>query len=127
MPYTTLPIVGAFYRPPAQTLLGVLPVGTDLTLMAEPDNAHDPNAVAVWLASAEIPPDVYDLLEAGLATSGHTLSTILNQEYWHLGYLPKNFAALLKSSGTVTDNEVLFVTFAISNGKPAVRFPSPVL
>ena len=34
----TLPIVGAFYRPPAEAILKVLPVGAKLSLFAEPEN-----------------------------------------------------------------------------------------
>ena len=47
MPMNTFPIVGAYYHPPAKALIDALAVDTPLLLIAEPDNAYDPNAIAV--------------------------------------------------------------------------------
>jgi hypothetical protein len=128
MPYTTMPIVGAFFRPPAKTLLDALAVGTPLTLKAEPTNNFDPNAIAVWLRSADIPEASHDFLEANLPASGHSIEDIMAQEYWHLGYIPKEMAAELKAHYVVLDGQDLPVTFAVNpKGAARIKFPEPVL
>lgn len=128
MPHTTLPIVGAFYRPPAQIILSSIPVGTKLGLLAEPDNEHDPNAIAVWIDPDEISDAARVSIEAALPETGLTWDDILNQGYWHLGYISRNFAAELKATRTVVNEEMFDVEFALSNdGKPRVKFPYPVL
>ena len=50
-----VPLVGAYFRPPAQQLLRHLPSGTELVLEPEPENPHDPNAIAVYTRSSSIP------------------------------------------------------------------------
>lgn len=44
---TTAPIVGMHFRPPAKDVLNLLPGGTELLLLREPDNAHDFSAIKV--------------------------------------------------------------------------------
>ena len=128
MPYSTLPIVGSFYRPPAKILIDALPIGTPLFIMAEPDNQYDPNAVAVWLETRNIPETSYAALEEALPAFGFDLDTVLSQDQWHLGYIPKDFAAQLRASETVMPNTPVDVEFATAaNGSPRVRFPEPVL
>jgi hypothetical protein len=128
MPYSTMPIVGARFRPPAQGLIAALAVGTKLTLWAEPDNAYDPNAVAVWLNSVDIPLRAHAALEEGLPSYGSSLDTVLSTEKWHLGYIPKELALLLKANGVI-ENEVPYeVEFSVATtGSPRVRFPVAVL
>lgn len=41
------PLVGAFHRPPAKTVLEVLPIGTVLMLVPEPENPYDAGAIRV--------------------------------------------------------------------------------
>jgi len=128
MPHYTLPIVGAFYRPPAKIVLDAIPVGTPLFLSAEPDNEHDTNAVAVWIVSECIPASAHPKLEADLPRFGFSLDTFLEQEQWHLGYIPRDFAAGLRSQGIVPTDATVAVQFSVSNeGKPRVRFEEPVL
>ena len=128
MAYATLPIVGAFYRPPAAKLIESLPIGTPLFLMAEPDNQYDANAVAVYLESHNIPEASHSLLEESLPPFGFDLDTVLGQEQWHLGYVPKEFAALLRGRNIIVPNTPMDVTFAVApDGKPRVRFVEPVL
>jgi hypothetical protein len=119
---STYPIVGAFYRPPAKAIMDVLPIGTKLTLLAEPDNNFDPNAIAVWLSSEDIPKVCYDRLEETLPDHGVTLESLLMTPDWHLGYIPRDLAATLKANGTVTDNSPVTGSFSLSpNGSPRVR------
>lgn len=43
------PLVGAFHRPPAKTVLEVLPHGTALLLVPEPENPYDAGAIRVMV------------------------------------------------------------------------------
>jgi hypothetical protein len=123
MPTNTLPIVGAFYRPPAKALIEALSIGTPLQLIAEPDNQYDPNAIAVYLCTTDIPDNAYDKLEEILPPYGYSLEQVMNEEYWHLGYVPKELAA--KLVGTLGP-EPMSVTFSLSsNGAPRVRREEP--
>ena len=127
-PYHTLPIVGAFYRPPAQILLNSLAVDTPLFLCAEPDNPADPNAVAVWIVSSDIPASAHFKLEVELPNCGLTLDQVLETEQWHLGYVPAIIAKELRRQEVIKENEVLPVTFCLDDkSKPRVRFAEPVL
>lgn len=91
----TVPLVGAHFRPPAKAILQVLPAGTPLRLIPEPDNPHDGNALAVHVATADIPESVREEL-AGLATPyGFGLPAILTAESWHLGYVKATEASWL--------------------------------
>lgn len=122
MTTNTLPIVGAFYRPPAKALIDALPIGTRLQLIAEPDNAFDPNAIAVWLEVKDIPESVHSTLEESLPAFGHSLDTLKAQDAWHLGYLRKEKAKELKDNGfpSAVPVEGSFRTSA--SGSPMVSF-----
>lgn len=124
MTTNTLPIVGAFYRPPAKALIDALPIGTRLQLIAEPDNAFDPNAIAVWLEVKDIPESVHSTLEESLPAFGHSLDTLKAQDAWHLGYVPKETAAKLRQQGVA--EQPLEVTFATNaKGAPRVHSTEP--
>jgi HIRAN domain len=128
MSTNTLPIVGMFYRPPAKALIDALTIGTPLFLLAEPDNQYDPNAVAVYLESHNIPENAIDALEESLPSFGFSWDSIIAQDQWHLGYIPKDFAAQLRASETVVPNKPVDVTFAVNaSGAPRVRFAEAVL
>ena len=128
MPHSTMPIVGAFYRPPAALICDKLPSGTPLWLYAEPTNDYDANAVAVWLNANDVSEAAQAALEERLPDFGLTLEDFMAQEEWHLGYIPRALAAELKASGTIEDDIPFAVTFTTSNtGKPMVRFATPVL
>lgn len=128
MSYERMPIVGAFYRPPAKLLLEVLAVGTPLLLLAEPDNPADRNAVAVWIKTEDIPSTAYGTLEENLPQFGFDLQGVLNTPSWHLGYIPKNFAVQLKDAFVVVEGQELAGTFGTNpKGEPRFIFPEPVL
>ena len=119
----TFPIVGMRFRPPALALVDALAVGTPLMLIAEPENAFDVNAVAVWLNPADIPQAAYDTLRETLPPHGFTLEDVIgNDEPFHLGYIAQEFAAQLRACGAVGTDDSVAVTFAISNGMPRARF-----
>jgi hypothetical protein len=128
MSYSTLPLVGSFFRPPAQLVCDSLPIGAKLFLCAEPDNQFDANAVAVWIVSEDIPASAHHKLEVELPKFGLTLDQFLAQEQWHLGYVPKNFAAQLRAQNVVPLDSILDVEFGLaSNGKPQIKFHHEVL
>ena len=123
-----LPIVGAFYRPPAKMILDNLAVGTPLLLAAEPDNPHDPNAVAVWITTADIPQPTLDVLELNLPNVGLDIESFVSVDQWHLGYIPKEWAAQLRLSGDVGPDTIVHGTFMVGDAnKPNFRFDNPVL
>jgi hypothetical protein len=118
----TYPIVGAFYRPPASAILSVLPVGTKLTLRAEPTNEYDPNAIAVYIETSEIKTIVANeaaekLLASEALNSGILLDEILSQPEHHLGYIPKALAAKIKLN---SDTPAKFTTSL--DGRASVIF-----
>ena len=96
--------------------------------MAEPSNPYDPNAVAVYVASQDIPISAHPSLKIALEPTGFDLNMVLADQYWHLGYIPKEFAAELKATRTVVNDESVPVSFTLNtSGRPAVRFSDPVL
>ena len=122
-----LPIVGAFYRPPAQIILNALAVGTPLFVEAEPDNQADINACAVFIKSADIPASAHEALELNLPGIGLSLEEVLLQDLWHLGYIPKGFAAQLRSLDIVSLNNRLEGTFSVNpQGQARISFAEPL-
>ncbi len=123
-----LPIVGAHFRPPAKSILSVLPSNAPLLLRPEPDNPFDANAVQVLVASATIPSRVHEDLRASAEPYGYSLESILAEPRWHLGYIPKEHAALLVGAIAQwitqhdTDEEVPGILLFSSAGKPTVQF-----
>lgn len=100
MPTTRFPIVGSSFRPPAQDILGVLPVGTSLILRPEPENPHDPHAKAVWIKTAEIPNESFAALDDGRLTRHNmTIRDLAFKDEWHLGYIPAVMAKTFALAG----------------------------
>ena len=86
-------IVGAHFRPPAKVLLSQLPSSTPLYLQREPDNQYDPNAIKVLCRGEDVPQS--EDLENALLGTGYEGHEIASQEYWHLGYIPRDVAEIL--------------------------------
>lgn len=90
----TTNLVGAHFRPPAKALLACLPAGHPLFLRPEPTNEYDENAVQVLLASCTLSPlcdDQFfaDEMNNQLQGQGSDLESVMAQDEWHLGFLPK--------------------------------------
>lgn len=83
-----LPIVGGKYRPPALSILRAISPGTPLELVPEPTNHVDPNAVKVTIRSDQVRDEDIPALEEELPGGGSSLEEFMDQEYWHLGYIP---------------------------------------
>lgn len=96
MPTATAPLVGAHFRPPAKAILQHLPSGCPLAIVPEPDNQHDPNALAVFVASSSIPQDQHADLDAAAHFFGHSIEDILAQSAWQLGYVKATEAVVLQ-------------------------------
>ena len=118
----TCTIVGAFYRPPASALLDHLPVGAKLVLRAEPTNAYDANAIAVFVPTSSFPASSLATLDGALAGFGRTLAEVLAESEWHVGYLRREIAAELRGSGFTSNADVPAEFTCAPNGAPLVRF-----
>ena len=88
-------IVGAHFRPPAKAILASLPQGAALSLVPEPENPFDSNAIAVFVEPKEIPPSEHETLAETAQGMGFTVEDILTAPAWHLGYIPKALAAAI--------------------------------
>ena len=105
MPF--LPIVGTRHHPPANAILCVLPVGTELELLPEPTNPHDANAIMVYVAGENVPQsEELDSLAMGY---GETAFTIHEMKYILLGYIARQVAA------TLAPFEARTATFALGS------------
>lgn len=90
----TYPIVGYRFHFPAKAVLGVIPIGTPLRVTAEPNNPYDPNAIKITLDSAAIPLKSQSALIREYGVLPSQIPDVI-----HLGYIPKEFAAVLRSKG----------------------------
>jgi hypothetical protein len=115
------PIVGAHFRPPAKAILQTLDGGAPLILRREPENPYDPNAIAVWVTSHTLSTFAdLDALASNLPFFGHELEQVLNQEEWHLGYIPAKEAIHLAPLFPEEDVEGKLAFTA--TGAPAIAF-----
>lgn len=115
----TLPIVGAHFRPPAKALLQVMHGATPLTLVREPDNAYDPNAVQVMLNGSDLSALTDDDLADAIIGTGWTPDEV-RSGVLHLGYVPRTEAEWL--SPKITGGDLPAALSFTVEGKPAVRF-----
>lgn len=93
---TVVPLVGAFFRPPAAAIIAHLPAGAHLRIRPEPDNPHDANALAVLVLSDEIPASQDDALSADAVGFGYDAAAIRAQAEWHIGYIARQHAEQLQ-------------------------------
>jgi hypothetical protein len=122
MPQHNCPIVGAFFRPPAKALLASLPFGQALTVRAEPDNQHDVNAIAIWLESENIGDASQAELLESLPGFGIDLNQIMSEMEWHLGYIPRGIAAILKERSVVDGTDIPGTLSFNAKGGPEINF-----
>lgn len=112
----TWPIVGMYFRPPAQAIIDVLPSGCALILEPEPTNEYDPNALRILVETKNIPEGKHEMLDERALSFGFALEDILAEKRWHLGYLPKTIAA--KICGSIPGAVPGTLSFNGSDGKP---------
>ena len=114
-------IVGMRFRPPATGLVNGISTGQTLYLRAEPTNPYDENAVQVILKSEEIDKESYENLNQELSGFGKDISDILATSEWHLGYIRKEVAKVLRDTQIVTPDQDIRGEFNLNfSGKPMV-------
>ena len=88
-----LPLVGMYFRPPAEGIVKALTSGQRLYLRPEPTNQYDPYAVQVLVRSGDVREEVVrSVLAMHLMGYGKTLEEFDEEREWHLGYIKKEFA-----------------------------------
>lgn len=96
-------LVGQHFKPPAKALLAALPQGAKVTIIPEPDNPYDSEALLVVVETSEI--DESSLDEAMLAGMGQSLSDVMEQESWTLGHVAASGGKpLLKAKAAGADD-----------------------
>src|SRR5215831_4605762 len=85
----TIPLVGSHFRPMAKPILAILPIDHPLELKAEPDNAYDPNAVAVIVDMTEWPESKMNLLQEMIGGDMDAEYVCKQMGQIHLGYLAR--------------------------------------
>lgn len=118
-----LPIVGSWFRPPAGILVKSIPTGSPLILRPEPENPHDPNAIAILIPMSGIEISEKDMpaILKGIEKAGLTPEEFSALDYVHLGYIPKEEAEKLQTSRRWF-NDVDGKFIVMSSGKPGVQF-----
>ena len=120
-------LVGAFFRPPAKFLLEVLPAGTPLTLVPEPENPYDENAIAVYGSAAGASLAGLMSIAPQLEGCGHGLPDDLEERAeWvetsrHLGYVAKEQTASIRVASGGSDAPWHAKLSFSAEGKPQVK------
>ena len=119
----TYPIVGGHFRPPANGILATLRGGAPLTLIPEPSNEYDPNAVKVVWYSAYLPVEDMTTMDDNVLGFGFSVQDIKDVDEWHLGYVPRGLAAVLapELNGQTRDGVLGFD----AKGKPMIIVEDP--
>lgn len=122
----TVNLVGAFFRPPAKFLLEVLPAGSPLKLVPEPENPYDEHAIAVYGSAAEASLEALARIAGKLEGCGHGLPDDLEERAaWleterHLGYVAKEQTAGIRASASGSGPWPGALAFN-AEGKPQVK------
>jgi hypothetical protein len=80
------------FHPAGRKILKVLPIGSHMTLVSEPSNQYDPNAILVEYDMRELPVEIVPELDKVLEGTDFTASELCTKGILALGYLagPKN-------------------------------------
>lgn len=119
-------LAGAYFRPPANALIAVLPIGTDLRLEEEPTNVYDPFAVRVWARVDSVPVSALETFATTLEGYGFALEDL--PEEIMLGYIGASGGKPCLREGAPGNRElppgVTTGTLAyFASGSPAVAVP----
>jgi hypothetical protein len=126
-----VPLVGAYFRPPAKLLLSIMPTGAKLELRPEPSNPYDPNAIAVWAAASSISLERLQSKEEELQGAGDC-PDFGNQEEveaWrttprHLGYVARKDTAKVFALAMGSDDSIDLPAASLcflADGNPACK------
>ena len=122
-------LVGAFFRPPAKFLLEVLPAGSELLLVPEPENPYDENAIAVYGNAASASDAKLQSIASQLEGCGHGLPDAAEEhnawkdEQRHLGYVAKDQTASIRRAAESYNSTAPWhakLSFS-AEGKPQVK------
>jgi hypothetical protein len=122
----TYEIVGSHFGPqnfgsPSKALIDGIELNQPLYLRAQPENQFDPNAIQVILKTKDIPESSYETLNSELSGFGKEISDILSQDSWHIGYIRKEIAKILRESNIVPIDAEIQGEFTINfSGKPMI-------
>lgn len=121
MTQTHAEIKGAYYRPPAQQLLDVLPVGHELVLQPEPTNPYDKNAVKVLLDLRSLSDEQIAQAASTCRNNGFEDPETIRAIGFHaqLGYVAKEIAAVIISRLEAMSHTAKLAFSA--DGKPQVQ------
>lgn len=115
------PIVGSRHRKPADEVLNALPGGAQLTLVPEPYNEFDTNAISVWVYMPKV--EQTPMLTRVLNKYAEVL---LNVGNYQLGYLPREAAKYLKHERRFPDTNVdAKLVFPFGSSVAYARFDDP--
>ena len=125
-----IPLVGTHFHPPAKQVLQALRAGVALSLVPEPDNPYDPNAVRVEVVVSEtlLIQDFGRFCDALDGTGFDPHDVASGHEPMHLGYIPRSGARTAQGGpgteevlGWLSENPTLATTLAFDqNGFPCV-------
>ena len=101
-----VPLVGMYFRPPAKLVLGVLPSGASLRLVAEPDNPYDAKAIKVFVAFSEIPESQRVELAKALPSAGYDIDELEATGEIHLGYIADSDGKVCRATGMRGNREI---------------------
>lgn len=118
------PIVGAYYRKPAQAILDCLVLDQKLYIRAEPDNKFDPNAVMVVGKRAEFMEPMNDdarfILQSKVERFGIEWDLFMDCNEFHLGYIPRDTAPVELHENLRAKGDIECVFKPDMAGKPTV-------
>lgn len=123
MSSTTHKIVGMYWRKPALGILKGLPAATQLSVIHDETNEHDPNAMAVFVETATMlralnTDALKEKMDEEVAQFGTSLSELETQPAWQLGFIPREDAVeVVKDKDKISFSELSF----LADGKPVVK------
>ena len=118
MTLNKVPLVGMYFRPPAQIVLKGLLGGSHLTLTPEPENPYDSNAIRVECNPNDMEPEYKESIREQLEGYGKTLEELLAEPSIHLGYVAKTHTAIAEG---ILGGVLVFA----GDGKPWIELDDP--
>jgi hypothetical protein len=121
-----VPLVGMYWRPPAQLIVDNLPGGSNLILDPEPNNDKDPNAIRVMVRTEDLDfsKEIEQEIRDKLIGYGVTWDDFKGQEFAHLGYIAASGGKFCKIDDEPSKGnaEVLEVLQGVSDWRASLTF-----
>lgn len=123
-----VPLVGSYFRPPATLVLKGLLGGSVVTLVPEPSNPYDENAIAAYACPSDMEQDYAASTELadGLEGMGREIQELLAEPNIHLGYVARTHTAIVREHfghdyGTPVGSRLVWG----GDGKPWLELDNP--